>query len=65
MLQKHYPLSCFLHLSLINAGKGIKLQLTKQHSEVVFTILLEITPQNLPGLAESGEINNHVLIFPT
>ena len=30
--------------------------LQKRHSEVVFTILLEITAQSLPGLAESGEI---------
>lgn len=30
MLQKHYPLSCLLHLSLINAGENIKLQLTKE-----------------------------------
>ena len=37
-------------------GKVLNYSLQKRHSEVVFTILLEITPQNLPGLAESGEI---------
>ena len=37
-------------------GKILNYSLQKRPSEVVFTILLGITPQSLPGLAESGEI---------